>query len=224
MAGTWGFIAALAALQVVETHGGQYLDMSVHDACAGMTELALPLYEFTGQVVSRRTGRHAGVHPTPPWQFQAGDGQYVNLQLVNIGPAQWGALVEWLDAAGMAEDLGDSMYYVPEFFQEQAFHINAVLRAFVATRTADEVFHEGQKRGLIFSKINYPEDLIGDEHLTAVGFFQQIEHEPPLGAVTYPGSAYVCRSAHLGPRRRAPGLDEHGQAIRAWVESREGRA
>ncbi|MYI86539.1 MAG: CoA transferase, partial [Dehalococcoidia bacterium] len=68
MAGSWGFIAALAALQ---TGRGTFIDLSVHDACAGMTENALPQYDYTGKVVTRRTGRHASVAPTPAWQHRA---------------------------------------------------------------------------------------------------------------------------------------------------------
>ena len=83
MAGSWAFIAALAALQAGK---GAFIDLSVHDACAGMTENALPQFDYTGKVVTRRTGRHASTAPTPAWQHRAADGRYINAQLVNVSP------------------------------------------------------------------------------------------------------------------------------------------
>ena len=211
MAGSWAFIAALTALQ---TGKGTFIDLSVHDACAGMTENALPQFDYTGKVVTRRTGRHASIAPTPAWQHRAADGRYINAQLVNVSPRAWEGLVSWLDEHGMAEDLTDPKYFVPEIFREEADHISEVIGRFVATKTADEIFHGAQARALIFSSILYPEDLLDDPHLAARDFWIELDHGEPDGALRYAGSAFVARNSEVRPRRRAPRLDEHGDAVR----------
>jgi len=211
MAGSWAFIAALAALQA---GGGTFVDLSVHDACAGMTENALPQYDYTGKVVTRRTGRHASVAPTPPWQHRAKDGRYINAQLVNVSPRAWEGLVSWLDEHGMAEDLTDPKYFVPEIFRDEAVHISEVIGKFVATKTADEIFHGAQARALIFSAILNPEDLLDDPHLAARDFWIELDQGEPEGMLRYAGSAFVAQNSEVRPRRRAPHLDEHGPAIR----------
>ena len=211
MAGSWAFIAALAALQAGK---GAFIDLSVHDACAGMTENALPQFDYTGKVVTRRTGRHASIAPTPAWQHRAADGRYINAQLVNVSPRAWEGLVSWLDEHGMAEDLTDPKYFVPEIFREEADHISDVIGRFVATKTAEEIFHGAQARALIFSAILNPEDLLDDPHLAARDFWIELDQGEPDGILRYAGSAFVAQNSEVRPRRRAPHLDEHGEAVR----------
>lgn len=212
MAGTWAFIAALARLHARTNHGGGRVGISVHEACAGMTENALPNYDYTGQVVSRRTGRHASVAPTPAWQYRSGDGRYVNAQLVNVPPNAWIALVEWMEAAGMAEDLTDPKYFIPELFREHSWRISEVLSKFIASMPADEFFHGAQARGLIVSDINYPQDLVADEHLAARMFWRDIDTEDGSKR-TFSGSTFLCADSETGPWRRPPHFGEHTAAL-----------
>lgn len=217
MAGSWAFVTALAMCQAAERGG--FADVSVHAACAGMTEGALPNFDYTGQVVSRRTGRHASIAPTPPWQHRAADGRYMNAQMVNVPPQAWERFVQWMDSEGKAQDLTDPMYFVPEIFQERAAHISAVMGDFIASKTADEVFYRGQEIGLILSDINYPEDLVTDEHLAARQFWVDLEHEE-LGPLTFASSAFLAERTEIRPHRRAPHLNEHGAPIREWLAGR----
>ena len=212
MAGTWAFIAALARLQARVNHCGGFISVSVHEACAGMTENAFPQYDYTGRTVTRRTGRHASLDSTPPWQHRAKDGRYVNAQLVNVPPNAWMALVDWMEADGMAEDLTDPKYFIPELFREHSWRISEVLSRFIATKTADEFFHGAQARGLIVSDINYPEDLVADEHLAARTFWRELKMSDGETR-TFVGSTFLCAESQTGPWRRAPRLDEHAGAL-----------
>ncbi len=85
---------------------------------------------------------------------------------------------------------------------------------FVATKTADEVFHGAQARALIFSAVLNPEDLLDDPHLAARDFWIELDHGEPEGTLRHAGSAFVAEHSEVRPRRRAPRLDEHGAAIR----------
>lgn len=221
MAGSVAFLGALAALQAPAPEGGHFVDIAVHDVCASMTERALPHYDYEGKIVSRRTGRHADTRPTPRWQYPAADGRYVNALLYHVNADTWTSLVEWLDSKGMAEDLTDPMYYLTDYWQERQFHIYEVLARFIATMPAKELFHEGQKRGLILSDINEPMDLVWDPHLCARGFFRDIQHDE-LGMVRFPGSSIVASCGFVGPRRRAPRLNEHRDVLRRESQQMEG--
>jgi crotonobetainyl-CoA:carnitine CoA-transferase CaiB-like acyl-CoA transferase len=123
------------------------------------------------------------------------------------------ALVDWMEESGMAEDLTDPKYFIPELFREHSWRISEVLGRFIATMTADEFFHGAQARGLIVSDINYPQDLVTDDHLAARMFWRDIEMDD--GTVrTFAGSTFLCAEAETGPWKRAPHLDEHAAAIR----------
>jgi crotonobetainyl-CoA:carnitine CoA-transferase CaiB-like acyl-CoA transferase len=117
-----------------------------------------------------------------------------------------------MDEQGMAEDLTDPMYFVPELFREHAGHISEVLGRFIATMSADEFFHGGQRRGLIVCDINYPEDLVPDEHLAARGFWRDIELADGSHGL-FAASTFLCSESETGPWRRAPLLDEHGESL-----------
>src|SRR5215469_16741621 len=55
----------------------QYIDASIHEACALATEAAIANYVYRGEVLRRQTGRHHAPAPTPRTQFRAKDGTYV---------------------------------------------------------------------------------------------------------------------------------------------------
>ena len=70
--------AVMAALVHRMVSGqGQYIDASIHEACALTTEAAIANYIYRGEVVRRQTGRHHAAGPTPRTQFRAKDGTYV---------------------------------------------------------------------------------------------------------------------------------------------------
>jgi crotonobetainyl-CoA:carnitine CoA-transferase CaiB-like acyl-CoA transferase len=71
-------MAIMAALvhRTVSGHG-QYIDVSIHEACALTTEAAIANYVYRGEVLRRQTGRHHAAGPTSRTQFRAKDGTYV---------------------------------------------------------------------------------------------------------------------------------------------------
>ena len=78
MGGHFGYMAIMAALVYRTVTGqGQYIDASIHEACALTTEAAIANYVYRGEVLRRQTGRHHAAGPTPRTQFRAKDGNYV---------------------------------------------------------------------------------------------------------------------------------------------------
>jgi crotonobetainyl-CoA:carnitine CoA-transferase CaiB-like acyl-CoA transferase len=68
----FAYMAIMAALVYRTVAGrGQYIDVSIHEACALTTEAAIANYVYRGEVVRRQTGRHHAAGPTPRTQFRA---------------------------------------------------------------------------------------------------------------------------------------------------------
>ena len=109
MGGHFAYMAIMAALvyRTVAGHG-QYIDASIHEACALTTEAAIANYVYRGEVLRRQTGRHHAAGPTPRTQFRAKDGIYVcALVAGRLNPRYIKELADLLDSNGMAGDLRD---------------------------------------------------------------------------------------------------------------------
>jgi crotonobetainyl-CoA:carnitine CoA-transferase CaiB-like acyl-CoA transferase len=74
----FAYMAIMAALVHRTVAGrGQYIDASIHEACALTTEAAVPNYIYRREVLRRQTGRHHAARETLRTQFRAKDGRYV---------------------------------------------------------------------------------------------------------------------------------------------------
>lgn len=219
--GVYAFCGTLVALSHRDRTGeGQLLDVSIHEACAGTTEIAFPDWEYFQALVLRQTGRHAARVPTSPWQFPTTDGRYVNMIGGGIprSPASWKPLLAWMDAHGKAEDLHDPRYadIVTEVTHrrgDNAQHVAEVIGRFVQSLTAEEVYRGGQRLHLPYAPVRSPEENLHDPHWQDRGFFVSVEH-PELGrTVRYPGAPYRFTRTPWQLRHRAPLLGEHNVSV-----------
>ena len=211
----YAYIAVLAGLvHRMATGRGQYIDASVHDACALTTEGAVPTYIYTGQVVIRQTGRHHAATPTPQCQFRAQDGRYVNSLIANrLNPRFLKELAEFMASYGLAEDLLDPRYQDPAVIQENVLHIMEVSSRFLARIPQQVAYREGQKRGFPWGAVRTPDELLGDGHLEDRGVWIPVEH-PELGRTfTYAGGAAIYNGTPWRLARRAPLIGEHNQEV-----------
>jgi crotonobetainyl-CoA:carnitine CoA-transferase CaiB-like acyl-CoA transferase len=212
--GNFAYLAIAAALLHRDNSGrGQYIDVSVHDACAVTTEMHIPTYLYHGKVVIRQTGRHAQMEPNAPAQLRCADGRYVNAQASRVPLRRFPDLVAWMDEHGLAEDLADRRYACAEGFAAHVAHIDAVIARFVAQMPQAEVAHGGQARQFNWGAVQAPDDLIDDGHLADRGFWVDVEH-PELGrSFKYPGSAAIHNGSPWRLSRRAPLIGEHNREI-----------
>jgi crotonobetainyl-CoA:carnitine CoA-transferase CaiB-like acyl-CoA transferase len=212
----YAYMAILAAVYYRDVTGeGQYIDASIHEACALTTEAAVPIYIHTGQVVRRHTGRAAAAEKTEPTQFATRDGGWLNITRsgFNLTPARLRQLAEWMDQYGLAEDLLDERYQTAAAIQAHAGHIAEVLQRFFAHITLEEAWHGGQERGLPWGAVRSLDEIIGDAHLQDRGFFVEVEH-PELGRrFTYPGPYALYSRSPWRIARRAPLIGEHNVEI-----------
>ena len=81
----------------------------------------------------------------------------------------------------------------------------------LASLGAEELFHEGQQRNLVFIPVNDVADLLQDPQLEASSFWAELEH-PEVGTLKYPLGIFY--SDEVAPNRvAAPQLGQHNQAI-----------
>ncbi len=212
----YAYMGIMAALVFRTMSGqGQYIDASIHDACALTTESQIANYVYRGEVLKRQTGRHHAPGPTPRTQFLAKDGVYVTALISGgLNPRNVKNLAELMDVYGMAGDLKDPKYQDPAVIAANTPHIiDGLLASFIASVPAEEVYHAAQSRGFTWGAVRAPEALLDDAHLHDRGFWKQVEH-PELGRTfIYPGEAAIYNGTPWAISRRAPLIGEHNAEI-----------
>jgi len=216
--GAMGTIIALIERTAGTTGAGQYIDASIHEACATTTEAGMPYALIEKQALLRQTGRHAAANPTEPWNYAASDGPEVNIFGMPRGDANFLKLVEWADDSGMVGNLRD-----PELMdgrkrqlgisQDTVRMMLADLEAFIASKPAQEIYRGGQDRGAAWGIVNAPDELLGDPHFHARGFWVDVEHEELGRTIIYPGAPAKLLGTPWAIQARAPLLGEHTQTI-----------
>jgi crotonobetainyl-CoA:carnitine CoA-transferase CaiB-like acyl-CoA transferase len=208
----FAYIAIMAALvHRTVTGRGQYIDASIHEACALTTEAAIANYIYRGEVLRRQTGRHHAAGETPRTQFRAKDGNYVTALVAGrLNPRYVRELADLLDSYGMAGDLKDPKYQDPAVIAAETSHIiDELVADFIASLPAEEVYHAAQQRGFTWGAVRAPEDLLADAHLHDRGFWKTVDH-PELGrSFVYPGEAAIYSGSPWMISRRAPLIGEH---------------
>jgi crotonobetainyl-CoA:carnitine CoA-transferase CaiB-like acyl-CoA transferase len=212
----FAYMAIMAALIHRTVFGlGQYIDASIHEACALTTEAAIANYVYRGEVLRRQTGRHHAAGPTPRTQFRAKDGTYV-CALVGgrLNPKFVRELAELLDSYGMVGDLKDAKYQDPAVIAANTSHIiDDLIANFIASLPAEEVYHAAQERGFTWGAVRAPEALLDDTHLHDRGFWKTVEHSELGRSFIYPGEAAIYNGSPWRISRRAPLIGEHNTEI-----------
>jgi crotonobetainyl-CoA:carnitine CoA-transferase CaiB-like acyl-CoA transferase len=212
----FAYMAIVAALVHRTVSGrGQYIDASIHEACALTTEAAIANYVYRGEVLRRQTGRHHAAGPTPRTQFRAKDGAYVTALVAGrLNPRYIGELADLLDTNGMAGDLRDPKYQDPAVILANTAHIiDDLVAGFIASLPAEEVYYAAQERGFTWGAVRPAEALLDDPHLHDRGFWKELEH-PELGrSFIYPGEAAIFNGSPWRISRRAPLIGEHNLEI-----------
>jgi crotonobetainyl-CoA:carnitine CoA-transferase CaiB-like acyl-CoA transferase len=216
MGGHFAYIAIMAALLYRTVSGqGQYIDASIHEACALTTEAAIANYVYRGEKVRRQTGRHHAPGPTPRTQFRSKDGRYVTALVGGrLNPTYVRDLADLLDSYGMAGDLKDPKYQDPAVIAANSSHIiDDLVANFIGNLPAEEVYHAAQERGFTWAAVRAPEQLLGDAHLNDRNFWKLVEHQELGRSFVYPGEAAIYNGSPWRISRRAPLIGEHNTDI-----------
>ncbi len=221
--------ASLAAVLYQQATGrGQLIDVSIHAALNVTTEEATFRWLVAGQTVQRQTGRHASPHPTMPSMAPDVRGRPVNTGAPPRSPAEFGALLEWIDDLGLRGEfperflleLGVERGGVDVADLAEDAEVQAIYGAgrealiLIASRLEGyDYFVDGQRRGLATSVIYAPEELLEDPHFIARGFPTEVYDERLGRNVTHAGAPIVFGASPWRITRPAPRLGEHDAEI-----------
>ncbi len=205
LAGVNAAAAVLAATRDARDSGaGRRIDISLQETVALTAFPALNVYTHTGAVVKRSPPTLPQLMTSQP--MRAADGW--------IMPSDAGIDVWWDTFAGFVER---PELLAPPFDTSASRHahsteLDRIAAEAFAARTRDDLFHEGQARGLTISSIQSPTEVAACPHLRARDFF--IEHAHPAGGtVRIPGAVPQISGEARGVSVPAPRLGQHDAAV-----------
>ncbi len=188
---------------------GQYIDVSQQESLITFYSDAHPavLWDHLQQNVTRVGTNSTLVIPLGAYPCQDG---WISAGVIT--PREWEGLAQWIFEVTGNEEILNEKYQGGN--QERAPHIDVITGMFVDFTmrfTAEELFHEGQKRNLVFIPVNDVADLLADPQLEASNLWAELEH-PEVGNLKYPLG--VFDSEDVSPARvAAPQLGQDNEAI-----------
>jgi crotonobetainyl-CoA:carnitine CoA-transferase CaiB-like acyl-CoA transferase len=204
-------VAILAALYYrdILSGSGQYIDVSLQEALITYYTDAHPALAWMqlGENVTRVGTNSTLVIPLGAYPCRDG---WISAGIIT--PREWDTLAQWIYEVTGNEEVLKEQYRGGN--QERAPHIDIITAMFIdfTTRfTAEELFHEGQQRNLVFIPVNDVGALLRDPQLAASHFWAELDH-PQVGRLQYPlGIFYSEEVSSAGAA--APQLGQDNQAI-----------
>ena len=203
----------LAALYYRDFNGGegQHIDISLQEALITYYTDAHPAlaHMLLGDNVTRVGATSTLVIPLGA--YPSADG-WISAGIIT--PREWDNLSEWIYEVTGNEEVLNEAYKGGN--QDRAPYndvITALVIDFTTRFTSEYLFHEGQRRNLVFIPVNTVSDLLADPQLEASNFWFGIDH-PETGTLQYPIG--VFDSEEVSPATNpAPTLGQDNQAIYA---------
>ena len=201
----------LGALYYRDFNGGegQYIDVSLQEALITYYTDAHPAlaHVMLGDNVTR-VGATSNL-VIPLGAYPSADG-WISAGIIT--PREWDALSDWIyEVTGNEEVLNEA--YKGGNQDRAPFNdiITALVIDFTTRYTSEYLFHEGQRRNLVFIPVNTVSDLLADPQLEASNFWFGIDH-PETGTLQYPIG--VFDSEEVSPATEpAPSLGRDNHAI-----------
>jgi len=204
------------------TGEGQWLDVSIQEACALVPTDSYNFWEMCGLIEERhgpiRLRPETGARMRRVWKCKDG---YVNTELYGgvLAGSFTTPLVAWMDEEGMApgylKEIDWSSFDYSTATKEEVDRIVEAVGRFFLTHTKQELWEGGIKRRCVVYPVASPKEVLENIQLTARGFWVAIDH-PELGKpITYPGPCVRLSESSYGQLRRAPLIGEHNQEIYA---------
>jgi crotonobetainyl-CoA:carnitine CoA-transferase CaiB-like acyl-CoA transferase len=125
---------------------------------------------------------------------------------------QWETLVEWMEAEGMAEDLGDIKYREEDCRLSHIDHIIPILKRWVKTHTKEELFEKAQLMHFPWAPVNSLKEVLRNSQLEARKFFIDVEHPSTGKKIPFPSSPYRLGSP-FSRRNRSPLIGEDNALV-----------
>ena len=213
MVGAGAAFAVLTAyLDRCHTGSGQYIDMSVMEAVAQLTDWGLTSFSVISKLGMYNEIRDGGgkVYPILPCL----DG-YVRASMVTV--AEWRKWRTWITESGVGRGLLDQDYWDESRTRIELFDdlLRPVFVEFFQDRTMLDLSIEGQKRGLPITPMLSPAEVLDAEQFRALGSF--IDGELSSGGTGRFASGFVVADGRrVGYRSPAPAGGEEAIPDPRW--------
>jgi crotonobetainyl-CoA:carnitine CoA-transferase CaiB-like acyl-CoA transferase len=228
LAGIHGAVASLTALYARDrTDVGQHVDLSMQDAIATASLTEILTYDRSGRV-TRRAGMRRLYPATGIYRCADGYAQWV------CGGVHWQALIGWMEAEGMAEDLpqpewretiwemitlrgGRALTGVDEETRAKALaryaHVEEVFTKFVESLTREQILDGALAYKVPVLPVLAVGEVAEDEGLRSRGFWADLPTGPGRDPVRYPDAPFRLSLTPAASTRAAPLLGEHTKGI-----------
>ncbi|UOD50106.1 CaiB/BaiF CoA transferase family protein [Orrella daihaiensis] len=206
IAGLTATHAILAALYEREKSGlGQAIEVPMFETLAAFNMLE-HMGEATFAKPEPQMGYSRAVSPhRRPYQTKDG---YIGL--LPYTTEQWQRFFQLVDQPDLIKD---ERFSRPEARARHVNELYTMLSEFVKTKTTEEWLALLKQADIPSGRINSLNDLLGNEHLTATGFFKRYE-DPTLGTVIMPKSPVNLSRTPTGVQRLAPKLGADTEDIK----------
>ena len=203
LAGLYGVIGALIALQHRQVNGGkgQVVDVALYEAVFSMLESTLPEYGMTGFVRERSGGALPGI--TPSNTYRCKDGAYVVIGA--NGDSIFKRLMRAMDRQDLADDAGLASN---SGRTARASELDAAIEAWTGRHDLEETLSRLHQAEVPAARIYSIADIVRDAHYSAR---EMIESARLRGGeeVLLPGVVPKLSATPGGTRWIGPGLGEH---------------
>ena len=207
LAATFGALGALTALYHREAHGGrgQVVDVGIYEAVLALMESTIPEHVLTGHT----RGRSGSVLP-----FIAPSNIYPtrNEDYVLIAGNADNVFKRLAAAVGHPEWAEDERYATHHARGENMEELDAMISAWTAERTGEEVLATMAEAGVPAGKVFTAADMVEDPHYVARGNIVEVE-DPEIG--TFPMQNVVPRLTETPGEVRwtGPALGQHNDEV-----------
>lgn len=206
--GTFGALSILSAVyhrDHMACNEPQLVDLSLYESVFRYSGQLAPEYSQTGYVRERAgTVRKWSI---PGDQFQSRDGKWV--LILALSPSLWERLAKAME---QPELVSDPRFADPEARLEHVEELHGIIREWVASRDAADVYRILSEWRVPFGPINSIADIFDDPHYQAREDLVTVE-DPLIGKVTMP--AVYPRLSHAAGRvyHPAPVPGQHNREI-----------
>lgn len=202
VAGLYGFGAVITALaHRCRTGEGQYVDLSMQEACVTFVGDEWMRYQETGTPPARRGNRHPAYAPHGIFPC-AGDDQWVALAAPDA-PA-WGAVIEVLGGA----ELGDELFATAQARRTNEDNLEVAISRQTAQRDKRELADALVTAGAIAAPVLDVGEVLVDSDLVARGVLRTVTHSL-AGEALQAGLPLRILDAPLPPWKSSPLHGEH---------------
>lgn len=196
LSGMFAVIGALAALaERSESGKGQEVDVALYEAVAALMESSLADAEVAGVVRGRSGGVLPGVAPSNAYPTLDG------AEVLIAGNAQT-VYARLCEAMGRPDLVTDPRFATHEDRGRNAEELDALIGAWTATRSADDLLTVLADRGVPSGRVFTALDALADPQYLARGMVQRLTS---VGGTTMPVTGVVPRFSRTPGSIRTPG-------------------